>query len=58
MNRAVELRYKFRKLSEEYSDQYMFRELLAYLTEKQLETYYEEFKRLHPGPYDRDGNEL
>lgn len=57
-NRAVELRYKFRRLSEEYSDWYMFRELLCYLNVKQLEECYEEFIRLHPQSfYDAEGAE-
>lgn len=50
-NKAVELRYKFRRLSEEYSDWYMFRELLLYLNENQLEECYKEFIRIHPQSY-------
>jgi|TARA_R110000796_G_scaffold13720_20_gene44163 hypothetical protein len=55
---AITLRYKFKKLAEEYSHFYMYNEILGYLSLEQLEEYYEHFNQLHPGVYDEDGNHL
>lgn len=55
---ARELRYKFIKLSENYSDWYVFREILLYMNQEQLQEFWDEFEKNHPGFYDKDGNEL
>ena len=45
---ARELRYKFMKLSEEYSDWYVFREILLYMNQEQLQQFWDEFEKNHP----------
>ena len=55
---ANELRYKFKKLADEYSLFYMYNEILSYLNAAQLQEFYEHFNQLHPGIYDEDGNHI
>lgn len=45
---ARELRYKFMKLSENYSDWYVFREILLYMNQEQLQQFWDEFEKNHP----------
>lgn len=55
---ANELRYKFRKLADDYGPFYVLNAVLAMMTQDQLKEYYDYFNQLHPAYYDEDGNEL
>jgi len=55
---ANELRYRFEKLADEFSNSYVLKALLAMMSQAELKEYYDYFNQLHPGVYDEDGNHI